>query len=428
MIKVLILAHDFPPNRSVASLRPYFWHKYFNQNEIYSCVITRHWNEEVLNQQDFHKQTIKECTSEVQENGEVIKVPFGGDFRDKIIAKYGMNKYVLVRRIYSVFYLISRFYSFYFDSLSPIFRAAEDKLKAEKFDLIIATGEPFILFKYGNKLSKKFNVPWVADYRDNWAFNPRENPEGVLLKAINNIHKRFEKSYISNALFITVASPSYGMPLKRITNKEIVVVYNGFDAGLISNIEVKSSGPLMIAYTGIIYPHQPIEDFIGILKEVSEENENFDFEMKFYGTSFYEPNVERIARCSDGIEDKIQITDRVEYKLLLKQLQKADLLLLLSNEDVDWLNAKVFDYMAVNRKIMLFYSDRGVLDRLLSETNAGVSITTKDQLKSFLLQVAEEYNNKGFISNKTIGAENYSRQNQASVFCGAIKKRLILKR
>ena len=44
-------------------------------------------------------------------------------------------------------------------------------MKNNTVDAIIATGDPFVLFKYASSLSKKFNIPWIADYRDPWTGN-----------------------------------------------------------------------------------------------------------------------------------------------------------------------------------------------------------------------------------------------------------------
>ena len=53
-------------------------------------------------------------------------------------------------------------------SKSSLYDAANQYLLNNKVDAIIATGDPFILFKYASKLGTKQNTPWVADYRDVW--------------------------------------------------------------------------------------------------------------------------------------------------------------------------------------------------------------------------------------------------------------------
>ena len=44
MIKVLILAYDFPPYISVGAQRPYYWYRYFKEFGIDPVVVSRQWN------------------------------------------------------------------------------------------------------------------------------------------------------------------------------------------------------------------------------------------------------------------------------------------------------------------------------------------------------------------------------------------------
>ena len=55
-----------------------------------------------------------------------------------------------------------------FDVKREIYLKAKELCRKKSFDLILVTGEPFILFKYGHKISKEFGIPWIADYRDVW--------------------------------------------------------------------------------------------------------------------------------------------------------------------------------------------------------------------------------------------------------------------
>ena len=84
------------------------------------------------------------------------------------------------------------------------------------FDLIIASGEPFILFKYANKLSRKHNTPWVADYRDGWTTNQEDKTLSFQEKVMLNFYKRKEANYLKNVKLITTASPSYKIKLSSI--------------------------------------------------------------------------------------------------------------------------------------------------------------------------------------------------------------------
>ncbi|MEJ2628853.1 MAG: hypothetical protein P8078_09880, partial [bacterium] len=48
------------------------------------------------------------------------------------------------------------------------YRKAKDIIKKYKIDTIITTSPPHSTQLIGLKLKKKFNIPWIADFRDPW--------------------------------------------------------------------------------------------------------------------------------------------------------------------------------------------------------------------------------------------------------------------
>ena len=104
-----------------------------------------------------------------------------------------------------------------------IYLKAKELCRKKSFDLILVTGEPFILFKYGHKISKEFGIPWIADYRDVWTTLKFQNTIQWIIN--RTIFRYFESKYISNAQLITTAAPSYRNSLKSLyPNKRIEVV------------------------------------------------------------------------------------------------------------------------------------------------------------------------------------------------------------
>ena len=83
-----------------------------------------------------------------------------------------------------------------YDTHVVLYNKAVKFLNREKVDVVITTGEPFILFKYGFLLKKKFGIKWIADYRDGWFHNHVKQP-GVLGRILHYYELHFEKKYIS---------------------------------------------------------------------------------------------------------------------------------------------------------------------------------------------------------------------------------------
>ena len=171
MKKVLILAYDFPPYVSVGGMRPYNWYRYLKEFDVEPVVITRQWENKHGNNLDYiDGGSSKETIIEKTEFGTIIRTPYIPNFANRLMLKYGENKYRILRKSISAFYEFAQFI-FPVGPKVELYRGAKEYLKNNKVDVIIATGDPFILFSYASKLSKEFGIPWIADYRDPWSHN-----------------------------------------------------------------------------------------------------------------------------------------------------------------------------------------------------------------------------------------------------------------
>lgn len=162
MIKVLILAYDFPPYVSVGGLRPFSWYKYFREFGIDPVVITRQWSNSYGNHLDYIAPGTS--TSEITEEstfGKIIRSPYHPNLSNRILLNQGEQKWRMVRKANSAFLEVAQFYL----PVGPkikLYHAAKRYLSSHKVDLILATGDPFVLFHYASKLSRAYKTPWLS--------------------------------------------------------------------------------------------------------------------------------------------------------------------------------------------------------------------------------------------------------------------------
>lgn len=422
--KLLILAYDFPPYISVGGLRPFAWFRYLDKEKWEITVVTRFWDKEVVNAVDCVKPTsIKKVQYSKELEGDVYRIPFTPNFRDKILLKYGFSKFVLLRRVLSFLIDLLKHYSFQFDKYSEIYRVSDQLLSENKFDVILATGEPFVLFKYAHLLSAKHNVKWVADYRDGWTTNQKKEklskPEFVL----NEVFKKLEKKYMSNVSLITTAAPSYKKALlKLFPNTPMEVVYNGYleDYSVFNMIQKSNLKPdfFEISYVGTLYPHQNIELFLEGVRLLVEELglKKEQIIVNFIGMNFYERQKERVFSYSDELKEFIKFTDKLNFYDLHCELQKSSILLLLTKKHLDWLNAKIFDYILSNKRVMIAENDIGIMEEILKDVNNTASFCNNSQDVYLELKKAYfEFQDKGYLSNKNSNLENYTRRYQTQI-------------
>lgn len=427
MKKVLILAYDFYPYHSIAAQRPFSWLKYFPENDISVRVVTRHWDRPILTSTDCFLPSIDQSVvvKKFAPHAQIISVPFKPNLRDQILLKYGLHRKIIIRKILSFFLSFGKFFFSTIDETEAIYKAAHAALSIEKADIIIATGEPFILFKHAATLSKEFGVPWIADYRDCWTNNYALQKLNSIEKIKFSILKSIEKKLIAKAFWLTTPSPSYKKKLLEIhPQKNIEVIYNGYDLTneeALSQIESETQH-FEIAYAGIFYPHQKLELFLEGFKKWHSQYPDRKVKIIFYGLEFYDQMVDRVMRCAPEIVSMIEVTPRYAYDEVLLKLKKAHVLLLLSSKGADWLNAKVFDYLALLKPVLLVQNDHGILEQILEQTNTAYKA---DDIEEVFRQLEDLYQNF-YVKKSQIHPNssylNYSRKEQAKKLSTLIKK------
>ena len=420
MKKVLILAYDFPPFNSIGGQRPYSWYRYLKNKNFEPTVITRQWDESINSQIESIKSSENQNPIiEKSEFGTIIRAPYKSTYRDNLILKYGFERKGSLRKLITFYYNTFRYYRSSIDFTYPIYLEAKKHLSENYYDVIIATGEPFILLKYADKLSKLFDTPWIADYRDGWSTNIVYTwDKSFFAKYSRFINRFFEKRVITSSALITTASESDRAELTKLhINKECIVILNGWDEDKFVGLnEIPQNKDIFtIAYAGMVYTHQELECFFDGIKLFLDKNSSAKVQIIFYGANYHPEQKQRIILASKWIENIVTTTDRINHDLVIKKLAQANLLLLLASTKVNHLAAKVYDYLAVNRRILLVKNDHGLLEEFIKNCNAGVSCEDENDVCKIMQNLYDEFLSKSELPSNSININKYSRRNQSLV-------------
>lgn len=428
MKKVLVLAYDFPPLISIGAQRPYSWYKYFAQNGYHITVVTRQWDSSYNAPQDFIQPLGTKVEVASDAHRKVIRVPYVPNLRDKLLLKYGYDRLSILRKVLSFFYTFAEHLFMPFDSKADIYTAAKKEIEANRPDIIIATGEPFIMFKYGSALAAKYNIPWVADYRDGWTTNQGNYAQGFLQRLQMAFFRKREQQYIANTSMITTPAPEYAAALKQLhTGKHVEVVYNGYDEDAFVGLENvhPPTDKFVISYAGIIYPHQKLEMFLEGLDKFLESGEvqESEVQVNFYGLNSQPDSVQRVQQQTRH-KTVLNFTNRMPYAEIVKMLKASHIQLLLSAKGANWLNAKVFDYLGTGQPIMLAENDGGVLEDMLKLGN-GAAMNSVSDVVTYLQQQYGLFK-QGRVNAKplNVAAKQYTRVQQAKNFCALLDLKL----
>jgi len=437
MKKVLILAYDFPPYVSVGGLRPYSWYKYFNEFGVYPIVVTRQWGNKHGNSLDYlEASSSKETVLESTESGLIFRTPYNPNLANIILLKYGKNKFIWLRKFLSAYYELFQ----WFYNIGPkvkLYKEAKRFLSENKIDVILATGEPYILFKYASKLSEKFNIPWIADYRDPWS-QEKNRSSNIVLQILNNI---LEKKYLKNVKFIFTVSEFFKEQISSLLkNKKIYIIQNGFDFDLRLIENKQNNENFTISFVGSLLKWHPIESFLKVVSWFIDSNNISTIRLKFYGVNNSEVILKLINEKYYNLKNIIILIPSLKNEELVSKLLQDNVFLLFNY--YSYMGTKIYDYIGLKRKILFCYSDDSeanllkkkyynikeiagcsnhLQEDLIKETNSGIIVKDANHLKTVLEELYNEFIKKGYIECNSIGVEKYSRKIQCEKLAKIIK-------
>ena len=420
-MKALILCNDFPPINSIGAERPYSWFLYFKENGIEPIIITKNWTSSgnsTFNQ--VSKKTIREQTK----NGLLIKTGFRltpSLFWREIFK----NKFSTIRKALSLLDKIFSFIVMNFDNSRGIYFEADKYLANHDVDIVITTGEPFILFRYGYLLKNKYKIKWIADYRDGWFLNHVTSlNKSFIFKSLRKYEFYFEKKYMNHVDLITTVDPEMSMRLYNLLNKKSDYIYNGFWEFEDNVIKPEYNSKLILNHTGTLTSGQRAEFLLDCLEDLinNEKIKDNEIEINFIGIEYFPEQLKRITR-SILLRNVIKTSPRISKVEATSKNLKADYLINFTDENLSAIYGKTYNYMACKKEILVIPDDNKLLGNLIKENDLGHVFKTKDQLKSFILEKVK-LKKEGMLITNISEKKNltfFKRSHQTKIFCEKIK-------
>jgi glycosyltransferase involved in cell wall biosynthesis len=428
-VRVLILAYDFPPLPSVAALRPWSWFRYLPRFGVEPVVVTRQWANRFGDERDYvDRSATDEVEVERAGTALVIRTPYTPNLSNRLLLSAGADRYRLLRKAVTAGYEIAQYYA----PVGPrrrLYQEARRYLAEHPVDAIVATGEPFVLFRYAAQLGREFGVPWVADYRDPWSQDKRR--PGLQRAWETPVERRI----VRTATLVTTAAEAFRRRLAKLfPTQRIEVVANGYDpdAVVAANGVEPGVDELTIALMGTISPWHPLDSVLRVLEEFVGAQRETPVVLNMIGISDRQAVEASVRARFPGLAGHVRFTPRVPNEQMVQELARAHVFLLFNN--YAHAGTKVFDYLAVGRRILLCYADDPeaellrrqhynvdaepgeddrVLEHLVRETGSGTVVKDAAHLHAVLGQLAAELARTGRIDCRPVGVERYSRATQA---------------
>ncbi len=287
-------------------------------------------------------------------------------------------------------------------------------IEESNIGLIFVTMPPFSASFAGVKLSQRYNIPLILDFRDSWTNNPVRPHLPYLHKKIN---EHLARSSLNKASFITAAIPEiyedileFGVP-----GEKIKLIMGGYDDEDFQGIErtEKESGKIVITSVGTIYDgldENYLYSFLEALWLVSGKIQPFEIRLAGGMPKKLKEKLQNLK-----ISDKVKILGYISHNEAIKELVNADYLLLLGRPvpkcDRIFLS-KVFEYIRANKPILALVSQFGSRARLLRETGKAFFLPTGST--HIIAELLVEIFNRKEFSEKKFDLSRYSRENMAN--------------
>ena len=268
MKKVVIITRSFTPINKSAVLRPLAWAKYMKEFGYDPILITINWSSSVNNEYELNKPSGKEIKYINKDTHQVYYVPYDATFSQKY------NSKIKIKGVWRIIKFLDDIIGdwFFFHPYRSLYKFSLKLLKKESPDLFIITVPPFEMLDLGFRLHRKSDVPWVADYRDEYStsdmidFNPvkRSRFSKWKRKKFGIYDFQDEKELLRSSKFFITVTPSGVDKIKKLTGKNGYCIPNGFFEHEFENIPsyLKPFKNFTITYPGWLYKSQQIEIII----------------------------------------------------------------------------------------------------------------------------------------------------------------------
>ena len=417
MKQVLVISYYFPPCNGAPAWRAYSWAKNFHRYGIRPTVLTRHWTGNENSWNDYLLPNDSPVSSETHPDYSVIYMP---------TAKSRLN--VLLEKNRALAKLFGNFYFLLLGMLGRFNTEVDaalafrgflgSHLQSNRYDAVIITGPPSNIFELVSVVKNVADVPVIADVRDLWnnmmlstAYRP-----SLKQRIWNGLYAAAYRKWLKDVDAVTVIVPAFVDELKKLTDKPMHVIYNGYEAGLFSQMHKIRQNRFVFSIIGNLYPEQDISVLLSGLTAFLKDKDPGDVEVRCIGADALPEIGSRFRASIPG--SFLTLTGRVSKAEALQETLNADVLAYAGWKGVRGIiSTKIFDYIASGNFILIAPGDGDVLDRLVKDCRCGVSVDNPEEFVLALNRLYHEWKETGRVEVRSEMelVKYYSREKQAGM-------------
>jgi glycosyltransferase involved in cell wall biosynthesis len=292
------------------------------------------------------------------------------------------------------------------------FVAAIRAARRDRPDVLFSTSSPYGSHLVALLVARLTGVPWVADFRDEWAANPHLVGQPRLLAVLS---ERAERAIAERATGIVVAADYFTIAGAKASDLRRVEIVNGVDE---EDLADASEGPppqrFVLAHVGSLYdlrdPTPALRALANLVAQGRIPPEKL--EVRLVGNVWI-PGFAPPAGVS------VTVTGYVDHARAVAEMASATALLLYVPHGDRAPSGKLFEYLGSGRPVLCLASEENLARRRVDEWQAGAVADPHDEdgIEGAFLRLWRRWQEDGLPDQEEVRRrvfEGYSRRANAA--------------
>ena len=285
--------------------------------------------------------------------------------------------------------------------LPPAVRLGSRLIAQQRPALIFSTSPPETAHLVARQIARRHRLPWVADLRDGWLFEP-PNPAVRRAAWRRSLEQRLEAGVMAAAQAVIAATGPIAEDLRQryaAAASRIHVITNGFDAAEFAGLQRQrpTDGVFRLVYTGALASSRQgtsAAPFFAGLAQFVQEQPAIPLQVIVIGDV---SPAEQTAAASHGLGDVGTFRPAVPRREAHQaQLDADGLLLITAPGQRSVATLKLFDYIGAGVPILALAADNAAA-AIVAQYDLGVTVAPDDS-------TAIQHSLHEFIARQNTGA------------------------